>query len=115
MARSYILPLICVLTLPLMAISCGKDGEEMVRSISLSAAALHDYQGTYQRDKPNKAFAISPDGAYAVAHSYPSERLATATALIECNERVQAGQLECLVYDVNGIVVASSPLWLKRK
>ena len=94
---------------------CRNDGKETVEVINFSAAALNDYQGTYAQDKLNKAFAISPDGAYAVGHSFPSTRLAAATALLNCNARVQPGQLECIVYDINGQVSASLPLRLARK
>lgn len=105
---------VAMLGLPLLA-GCPNDGMETVRRIELSAAALNDYQGTYAADKTHKAFAISPDGAYAAAHSFPTSNLAAATALFNCNARVQPGQLECLVYDIDGTVVASTPLRMARK
>lgn len=112
--RAAVFALLAVLTLPLMAASCFDD-RETVRTISLSPAALNDYQGVYTTDKIHKAFAISPDGAYAAGHSFPTPELAAATALFNCNARVQPGQLECLVYDIDGTVVASTPLRLFRK
>ena len=99
---------------PLLS-GCRRDGLEPVRQIELSAAALNDYQGTYAADKMHKAFALSPDGAYAAAHTFPTPDLAAATALLNCNARVQVGQLECLVYDIDGLVVATTPLRMARK
>ena len=104
-----------VLALPLIAATCDDDGRERVGDLSLSAAALNDYGGQYAMDATNKAFAMSPDGAYAAAHSYPTEALAAAAALLNCNGRVPAGQLECLVYDINGAVVAQAPVRLRRR
>ena len=94
--------------------ACNYDGKERVGNLNLSAAALNDYQETYVNDGNNKAFAVSPDGAYAAAHSFPSTDLAVASALLNCNARVQPGQLECLVFDINGTVVARTPFLLRR-
>ena len=91
------------------------DGIVTVRELRLSAAALNDYQGAYALDQPNKAFAISPDGAFAAAHSFPTQSLAAATALIQCNERVRIGEAECFVYDANGVIVAHPPFQLTVK
>ena len=103
-----------VLMSTLMLAGCPSDGKERISVISLSAAALNDYQGFYRRDQSNKAFAISPDGAFAAAYSFPSIDLATAAALINCNARVQPGQLECLVYDINGKTIVEPPVRLSR-
>lgn len=94
--------------------ACSDDGKERVTAFSLSAAALNDYQRAYANDGMNKAFAISPDGAFAAAHSFPTSDLAVASALLNCNARVQPGQLECLVYDVNGTVIGRAPIRLRR-
>ena len=100
--------LIAAVTLPLMAMACDENSVA-VRSLTLSPAALNDYQGTYATDKAHKAFAVSPNGAFGVAHSFPTETLARATALLECNKMVRTGQGECYLYDVNGTVVAQPP------
>ncbi len=94
---------------------CEDDGREPVRELLLSASAQHDYLGTYAQDQGHKAFAMSPDGAFAAAHTFPTADLAVAAALINCNQRVQFGQLECLIYDINGVIVAPTPTRLRRK
>ena len=101
--------------LALFLSACQSDTQEMIQTLDLSAAALNDYQGLYSIDKPNKAFAVSPSGAYAAAHTFPTPALAMATALLRCNERVVVGQYECYIYDLNGVIVASPPLDLKLK
>ena len=106
------LPLIAVCTLPLLAMTCDENAV-MVRGVQLSPAALNDYQGAYAQDKEQKAFAVSPDGAFGIAHSFPTVDLAKATALLECNKRVRLGQGECFLYDVNGAVVAAPPFSVK--
>ena len=106
--------LFAVLALPLLAMTC-EEGTVLVGQLSLSPAALNDYRGTYAQDKPHKAFAVSPSGAFAAAHSYPTEALATATALIDCNRRVRVGQGECYLYDVNGTIVAAAPFNVRVK
>ena len=94
---------------------CVDDGKERVVRLELSPAALNDYQGTYAVDQLNKAFAVSPDGAYAASYSFPSEDLAVAAVLLDCNSRVRLGELECMAYDINGKQVAVMPARLRRK
>ena len=106
---------ILLLTTLSVLTACEDDGKELVSTLTLNAAAKYDYDGKYASDALNKAFAASPDGAFAAAHSFPTEDLAAAAALINCNDRVLVGQLECVVYDLNGSIIAGGPMRLRRK
>ncbi len=108
-------PLVALVGGAVAMLGCEDDGKEPVSQLILSASAQHDYIGTYRQDQGHKAFAMSPDGAFAAAHTFPTADLAVAAALINCNARVQFGQLECLVYDINGVIVVQGPTRLRRK
>ncbi|MGB0843284.1 MAG: hypothetical protein ACPGVN_00905 [Alphaproteobacteria bacterium] len=88
-------------------------GGEMTETINLSPDASADYNGAYRNDPNNKAFAVSPGGAYGVAFGAIDLRQAKQAALEKCTQDVVPGDLECIVYDANGTVVFR-PVTLRR-
>ena len=89
------------------------SGGEMTDVLNLSADARADYQGAYKNDPNNKAFAVSPGGAYGVAFGALDLKQAKQAALEKCTQDVVPGDLECIVYDANGTVVFR-PVKLRR-
>lgn len=80
----------------------AQDGSWTVKLTGNQAKGL----AVAQADRPNWAFAISPDGAWGWAAGRGSVAVAEADALQFCRERLRAGRRDCLVYAANGKVVA---------
>ena len=75
---------------------------ELVERLQLSDKANADLNANYRNDPNNKAFAASPSGAFGVAFGATTMREAKQAALEKCMQDVVPGDLECIVYDVNG-------------
>lgn len=90
---------------PVEAIVPSSQPGEEVSSLKLSADGMADYNGNYRNDPNNKAFAASPAGAFGVAFGAASMQDAKQAALEKCMQDVVPGDLECIVYDVNGTKV----------
>ena len=83
-------------------------------NMNWTPAATRDYNGQYKRDANNKTFALSPDGAYGVSFGYASSDEASAAALRQCRADLKPGQLDCVVFDVNGQIVLLLPADIPR-
>ena len=87
---------------------------ELVPNLTLSAEAARDYSANYSRDPSNKAFAVSPSGAFGVAFGASTVSDAERGALEKCMQDVRPGDLECAVYDVNGTIAFRGSVRLRR-
>lgn len=83
-------------------------------NMNWTPAATRDYNGQYKQDANNKSFALSPDGAYGVAFGYANSDEATSAALRQCRADLKPGQLDCVVFDVNGSIVLLLPADIPR-
>lgn len=84
---------------------------ELVRDLdpNVTPQMAQDYLGQYQLDSRHKVFAISPSGAFGVAEVFSSVDDAKIRAVAECEKDLQPGDLGCVVYDVDGVVVFRPP------
>jgi len=84
---------------------------ELVRDLdpNVTPQMAQDYLGQYQLDSRHKVFAISPSGAFGVAEGFSSVDDAKIQAVSECEKDLQPGDLGCVVYDVDGVVVFRPP------
>lgn len=88
-----------------------RDDTELVRDLdpNVTPQMAQDYLGQYQLDARHKVFAISPSGAFGVAEGFSSVDDAKIKAVAECEKDLQPGDLGCVVYDVDGVVVFRPP------
>ncbi|MBB24307.1 MAG: hypothetical protein CME02_02115 [Geminicoccus sp.] len=88
-----------------------RDDTELVRDLdpNVTPQMAQDYLGQYQLDVRHKVFAISPSGAFGVAEGFSSVDDAKIKAVAECEKDLQPGDLGCVVYDVDGVVVFRPP------
>lgn len=88
-----------------------KEDTELVRDLdpNVTPQMAQDYLGQYQLDSRHKVFAISPSGAFGVAEGFSSVDDAKIRAVAECEKDLQPGDLGCVVYDVDGVVVFRPP------
>ena len=88
-----------------------KDDTELVQDLdpNVTPQMAQDYLGQYQLDSRHKVFAISPSGAFGVAEGFSSVDDAKIRAVAECEKDLQPGDLGCVVYDVDGVVVFRPP------
>ena len=84
---------------------------ELVRDLdpNVTPQMAQAYLGQYQLDSRHKVFAISPSGAFGVAEGFSSVDDAKIRAVAECEKDLQPGDLGCVVYDVDGVVVFRPP------
>ena len=84
---------------------------ELVRDVdpNVTPQMAQDYLGQYQLDSRHEVFAISPSGAFGVAEGFSSVDDAKIRAVAECEKDLQPGDLGCVVYDVDGVVVFRPP------
>ena len=88
---------------------------EVVRTLELRDEALADYLGPYQNDGLHKAFAVSGNGVkFGAAFNYDSQDEAQRAALAKCTEALVTGDIECVVYDVDGEIVLFLPVTLRK-
>ena len=88
-----------------------QEDTELVRDLdpNITPQMAQDYLGQYQLDSRHKVFAISPSGAFGVAEGFSSVDDAKIRAVAECEKDLQPGDLGCVVYDVDGVVVFRPP------
>lgn len=88
-----------------------QEDTELVRDLdpNVTPQMAQDYLGQYQLDSRHKVFAISPSGAFGVAEGFSSVDDAKIRAVAECEKDLQPGDLGCVVYDVDGVVVFRPP------
>lgn len=88
-----------------------QQNSELVQDLdpNVTPQMAQDYLGQYQLDKRHKVFAISPSGAFGVAEGFSSVDDAKIRAVAECEKDLQPGDLGCVVYDVDGVVVFRPP------
>lgn len=88
-----------------------QQDSELVQDLdpNVTPQMAQDYLGQYQLDKRHKVFAISPSGAFGVAEGFSSVEDAKIRAVSECEKDLQPGDLGCVVYDVDGVVVFRPP------
>lgn len=88
-----------------------QEDSELVRDLdpNVTPQMAQDYLGQYQLDSRHKVFAISPSGAFGVAEGFSSVDDAKIRAVAECEKDLQPGDLGCVVYDVDGVVVFRPP------
>lgn len=94
------------------------SGLTELNKFDLNTMAAKDYLGLYQKDKNNKAFAVSPlvdgknEGAFAAASGRKTIDEARSNALAECRSFLKKGDLDCIIYDINGSIVLTVPVRL---
>jgi hypothetical protein len=88
-----------------------QEDSELVRDLdpNVTPQMAQDYLGQYQLDSRHKVFAISPSGAFGVAEGFSSVDDAKIRAVAECEKDLQPGDLGCVVYDVDGVIVFRPP------
>lgn len=93
------------------SIGLFRDDTELVRDLdpNVTPQMAQDYLGQYQLDARHKVFAISPSGAFGVAEGFSSVDDAKIKAVAECEKDLQPGDLGCVVFDVDGVVVFRPP------
>ncbi|MEQ9694470.1 hypothetical protein [Shimia sp. SDUM112013] len=63
--------------------------------------------------KKHTGFAISPDGAWGQSHGFASADAAAARAMSFCRSYMRKGQRDCILFAVNGKVVAPAVVQTK--
>lgn len=91
------LPIASILWIAALPIS-SYAGEEILRKND----ALQEYKNQYSMAKENKAFAQSPNGAWAWRSNRTSAQLAQDDAIKACNSYLKENDKPCFVVNING-------------
>lgn len=65
-------------------------------------------------DAHHSAFAISPSGPWGSAWGYSTEKAAELAAIQRCRERLKVGKRDCIIYVVNGNIVAKTAVLVDK-
>ena len=87
-----------------------RDDTELVRDLdpNVTPQMTQDYLGQYQLDARHKVLRFRL-GRLGVAEGFSSVDDAKIKAVAECEKDLQPGDLGCVVYDVDGVVVFRPP------